>query len=106
MDDARREEEENLLSGVVSETRTLLGNCSYGYEIMDRSRHTLTKYLNDEKTHKAINEPLFKRLKTIEKDLYEVELLKSTIEHREFIIVVNFTSVCKTVSDGPVLQFL
>ena len=73
---------------------------------MDRSRHTLTKYLNDEKTHNAINEPLFKRLKTVEKDLYDVELLKTTIEHREFIIVGNFTSVCKTVSVGPVLQFL
>ena len=57
---------------------------------MDRSRHTITKYLNDEKTHKAINEPLFKRLITVEKDLYEVELLKSTIEHRESIIVDFF----------------
>ena len=57
---------------------------------MDRSRHTITKYLNDEKTHKAINEPLFKRLNTVEKDLYEVELLKSTIEHREPIIVGFF----------------
>ena len=67
-----------------------LGNSSYGYQIMDRSRHTITKYLNDEKTHKAINEPLFKRLNTVEKDLYEVELLKSTIEHREPIIVGFF----------------
>ena len=57
---------------------------------MDRSRHTVTKYLNDEKTHKAINETLFKRLNTVEKDLYEVELLKSTIEHREPIIVEFF----------------
>ena len=68
----------------------LLGNCSYGYQIVDRSRHTVTKYLNDEKTHKAINEPLFKRLNTVEKDLYEVELLKSTSEHREPIIVGFF----------------
>ena len=57
---------------------------------MDRSRHTITKYLNDEKTHKAINDPLFKRLNTVENDLYEVELLKSTIEHREPIIVGFF----------------
>ena len=57
---------------------------------MDRSRHTITKYLNDEKTHKAINESMFKRLKTVEKDLYEEELLKSTIEHREPIIVGFF----------------
>ena len=66
--DARREGDENPLSGVVAETMKLLGNSSYGYQIMDRSRHTITKYLNDEKTHKAINEPLFKRLNTVEKD--------------------------------------
>ena len=88
--DARREGDENPLSGVVAETMKLLGNSSYGYQIMDSSRHTITKYLNDEKTHKAINEPLFKRLNTVEKDLYVVELLKSTIEHREPIIVGFF----------------
>ena len=88
--DARIEGDENPLSGVVAETMKLLGNSSYGYQIMDRSRHTITKYLNDEKTHKAINEPLFTRLNTVEKDLYEVELLKSTIEHREPIIVGFF----------------
>ena len=42
------------------------------------------------KTHKAINEPLFKRLNSVEKDLHEVELLKSTIEHREPLIVGFF----------------
>ena len=88
--DAGREGDENPLSGVVAETMKLLGKSSYGYQIMDRSRHTITKYLNDEKTHKAINEPLFKRLNSVEKDLYEVELLKSTIEHREPIIVGFF----------------
>ena len=49
MVDARREGDENPLSGVVAETMKLLGNSSYGYQIMDRSRHTITKYLNDEK---------------------------------------------------------
>ena len=49
--DARREGDENPLSGVVAETMKLLGNSSYGYQIMDRSKHTITKYLNDEKTH-------------------------------------------------------
>ena len=79
MVDARREGDENPLLGVVAETMKLLGNSSYGYQIMNRSRHTITKYINDEKTHKAVNESLFKRLNTAEKDLYEVELMKSTI---------------------------
>ena len=88
--DARREGDENPFSGVVAETMKLLRNSLYGYQIMERSRHTITKYLNDKKTLKAINEPLCKRLNTVEKDLYEVELLKSTIEHREPIFVGFF----------------
>ena len=68
----------------------LSGNSSYGYQTMDRSRHTITKYLIDEKTHKAINEPLLKRLNTIQKDLYEIELLKSTNEDKQPIIVGFF----------------
>ena len=68
----------------------LLGNSSYGYQIMDRSRHTITKHLNDEKTHKAINELLFKGLNTVQKDLYEIEILKSTIEQKEPTIVGFF----------------
>ena len=67
MVDARREGDENPLSRVVAETMKLLGNSSYGYQIMDRSRHTITKYLNDKKAHKAINEPLLKIFNTVEK---------------------------------------
>ena len=53
--DARREGDENPHSGVVAEMMKFLGNSSYGYQIMDRSRQMTTKYLGDEKTHKAIN---------------------------------------------------
>ena len=88
--DARRVGDENPESSVVAETMKLLGNSSYGYQIMDRSRHTETKYLNDEKTHKTINGKLFKRLNSVSKELYEVELVKSKIEHREPIIVGFF----------------
>ena len=88
--DARRVGDENPESSVVAETMKLLGNSSYGYQIMDRSRHTETKYLNDEKTHKAINGKLFKRLNSVSKELHEVELVKSKTEHREPIIVGFF----------------
>ena len=57
---------------------------------MDRSRHTVTKYLSDEKTHKAINSKMFKRLNHITDQLFGVELVKSEIEHREPIIVGLF----------------
>ena len=34
---------------------TLLADSSYGYQIMDRSQHTVTKYLTEQKTHATIN---------------------------------------------------
>ena len=89
-DDARRQGDENLNSSVVAKTMKLLANSSFGYQIMDRSRHTVTKYLSDEKTHSAFNSKLFKLLNHITDQLYEVELVKSEIDHREPIIVGFF----------------
>ena len=54
---------------------------------MDRSRHTVPMYLNEEKTHSSNNNRLFKRPYFITDQLYEVELVKSEIEDREPIIV-------------------
>ena len=87
---ARREGDENPNSSVVAEAMKLLANSSYGYQIMDRSRHTVTKYLSDEKTHEAINTKFFKRLDHINDQLYEVEMAKAEIEHREPINVGFF----------------
>ena len=53
---------------------------------MDRSRHTVTKYLTDEKTHAANKSKLFKKLDHANKSLYEVERAKAQIEHKEPII--------------------
>ena len=68
----------------------LLANSPYRYQIIDRSRHTVTKYLSDEKTHAAINSKLFKRLDHLNISLYEVELAKAENEHIEPIIVGFF----------------
>ena len=75
--DAQREGDENPHSGLMD-------------QIMDRSRLTTNEYLGNEKTHKAINENFFERLNIVGKDFYTVELLKSTFEHRESIIVGFF----------------
>ena len=88
--DARRAVDENPDSSVVAETKKLLGNNSYGHQIMDRSRHTETKYLKDEKTHKAINGKMFKHLNNVSKEIYEVQLAKSKIEHQKPITVGFF----------------
>ena len=68
----------------------LLANSSYGYQKMDRSRHTITKYLNDEKAHKAINSKFFKKLNHLDNNLYEIESVKGDVEHKEPIIVGFF----------------
>ena len=47
--DARRQRDENPNSSVVAETMKILANSSYGYQIMDRSQHTVTNYPTDEK---------------------------------------------------------
>ena len=88
--DARSKSDENPNSSVVAGTTKLLYNSSYVYQIMDRSRHTTTKYLTDEKTHAAIKSKLFKKLDHVYNSLYEVELVKAQIEHKEPIIVGLF----------------
>ena len=82
----RRERDENPNSSVVAKILKLLANSSYGYQSMDRSSHTVTKYLSDEKTRGAINTKLFKRLHQINDQLYEVELVKAEVVHRKPII--------------------
>ena len=52
--DALRAGDENPLNGVVVERMKMLGNSFNKYQIMDRSKHTTTKYLANEKFHKAI----------------------------------------------------
>ena len=76
---ARRKGDKNPNSSVVAETMKLLGNSSYGYQIMDPSRHNVTKYLTDEKTHAANNSKLFRKLDHVNNSLYEVELTKAQI---------------------------
>ena len=84
--DARRKSDENTNSSVAAETMKLLANSSHGYQIMDRTRHTVKKYFSDEKTHAAIISKLFKRLDHLNNSLYEVELAKAEIEQKEPII--------------------
>ena len=85
--DAQRQGDDNPDSSVVAKFMKLLANSSYGYQIMDRSRRTVTKYLTDDKAHSTINSEMFKRLNCITDQLYEVDFVKSETEHRKSIIV-------------------
>ena len=88
--DARRKGDENTHSSVVAETMKLLAKSSYGDQIMDRSRQTITKYLNDEKAQKAINSKFFKKFKHLNANSYEIESVKAIVKHKEPIIVGFF----------------
>ena len=88
--DARTNVDDNPNSSVVAETKKFLANSSYGYQITDRSRHTVTKYLTDEKTHAAIISKLSKKLHHVNISLYELEFADAQIEHKEPIIVWFF----------------
>ena len=70
----------------------LLANISYGYQILDRSRHAVTKNLSDEKTYAAINTQLFKRLDFMNNSLYDGWTRQSSpkVEHKEPNIVGLF----------------
>ena len=57
---------------------------------MDRSWHTVTKYVSDKKSHDAIINKMFKKLDHVNNSLYVIELAKSQIEHKEPINVGFF----------------
>ena len=88
--DARRKVDENPNINVVADTMKLLANSSYGYQNVDPSQDTVTKYLGDEKTQTAVLGKLFKKLDLVKNSFYEVELAKAQIEHKEPIIVEFF----------------
>ena len=67
--DARREGDENPHSEVVAEAMKLLGNSSYGYQIMDRSRHTITKHLGDSEDTQSDKSEVFQMIECCEKRL-------------------------------------
>ena len=77
-------------SGVVAATLKLLANSSYGCQQMDGSQHSVTKYLSDGTTHAANTSERFRKLDHVHSSLYEVELSKAQIEHKEPIIVEFF----------------
>ena len=89
--DARRQKDENPHSSVVAQTMMLLDNSSSGYQKMERSRHTVTKYLSNEKTQAVYNSKLFKKVDQVNNSLYEVELAKAQIENIEPVIVGFFS---------------
>ena len=72
---------------------------------MDCSRHTVTKYLFDEKTHSAINSKMFKRLNHNTDQLYKVKLVKPEIQRRYPVSFGFFSTICQTENVGNLLLY-
>ena len=56
---ARRRGDENKDSSVVAETMKLIANSSYGHQIIDRSRHTNTKFVLGSEVDRLVNNCMF-----------------------------------------------
>ena len=68
----------------------ILGNSSYGYQIMDRSRHSQTRFVKEATAATLINSKQFKDYNQINDDLFEVTSSKAKIVHKEPIVVGFF----------------
>ena len=88
--EARRKGDESKDSSVVAETMKLIANSSYGYQIMDRSKHTNTKFVLGSEVDRLVNNCMFKRFHNLPEDIFEVEMGRRKIEHKEPIIVGFF----------------
>ena len=65
----------------------LIGNSSYGYQIMDRSKNSKTQYVFRAEVDNLVNERSFKNLNVLLSSIYEVEMVKLEVNHKEPIIV-------------------
>ena len=86
----RRQRYENPYSSVDAEYKKLLANGSYGSQIMNPIRNSVTKFTNVEEKHALVNKELFKNLEYINDQIYQVEPAESEIEFEEPIIVGLF----------------
>ena len=85
--EARQEKDKNTSSSKVAETMKLVGNSSYGCQIMDRSRHSKTQYVVGAVIDKLVNDRNFKNLNLLPSYIYDVEMIKSKVNQKEPILV-------------------
>ena len=88
--DSRHEGYQNKEPTGVAETMKQIGNSSYGYQIIHRSRHTNTNYVKGSQLDKFIYNRFFKTIIELPEQIYEVEMSKSGIDHKEPKIIEFF----------------
>ena len=101
---ARRQSDETPIFNTVGEVMKLLANSYYDYQILDRSEHPVTDYLNEKKTLSAMNSKLLKKLDPMNHQFCKVELAEPEVEPREVVIVGLCKSKCNIAVVGALLQ--
>ena len=81
---------------IIGDTYKLLSNSSYGSVLMDRTKHSNTRYMNNKiKITKIINSPTFKTLEKLGDDLFEVETYKNSIALDNPIQIGFYSTMCQ-----------
>ena len=88
--EARQEKDKNNSSSVVAETIKRTGSSSFQYQFMDWSEHSKTQHVVGAEVDKLVNEQKYKILNVLPSSIYEVEMFKSEVNHKEPIIVGFF----------------
>jgi hypothetical protein len=78
--EARRRGDIDPTQSVFRDTMKLLGNSAFGSSIMNKEKHQKVSYVKGENMAcLKVNEPEFKKLTSLEHDMYEVESYKKKI---------------------------
>ena len=80
--EAQREGDKNTSSSVVAETMELIGKSYYEYQIMNRLKLSKTQYVVGAEVDKLVNERNFKNLNVLPSFIFEVEMVKSEVNHK------------------------
>ena len=56
-------------------------NVFYGGTLIDRSKHTKAKIVNEDKVYNHIKHPLFKTMQELNNNIFEVEKSKKTVRY-------------------------
>ena len=63
---------------IRGETSKTKGNCAYGRTLMDKSKHTSTRFITGSNISNHVNNPLFKHMVELQDDIFEVTKKKKT----------------------------
>ena len=87
----RRDGDRNPAFSVVATTSKLITNRAYGYQILDRSRQTKTKYIVGFAINSMMKDRFFRKFNELPNQIYEVKFAEE--DHRAQLLVSSFFSL-------------